>query len=56
MAPKKCRTNIICPNCQKVYSLQNSELKRRLLRSVTGRIFCSRICYFSFSKNYIEVI
>jgi len=56
MPRSKARTNINCPECKKTFSLQNSELKRRLKKSKTGRIFCSKICYRSFERNNSKVL
>lgn len=51
MPRSRARTSICCPECKEKFSLQNSELKRRLKKSKTGRIFCSKDCYHTFEKR-----
>lgn len=40
----KKRTKVTCSNCGKVFSVNNGELRNRLKRTTTGKLFCSKLC------------
>lgn len=46
----KRRTKITCFHCGKVFSVNNGELRNRLKRSSTGKLFCSKNCVVEHKK------
>lgn len=47
----KKRTKITCYECKKVFSINNGELRNRLKRSKTGKLFCSKACVTKYRKT-----
>jgi len=51
MTQERKRTTISCGNCGKVFSIQDSELKRRIRNSSNGYLFHSAKCFQEFQRN-----
>ena len=53
MMQERKRTKVTCGNplCGKAFSIQDSELKRRLKAASNGHVFCTSKCFQTYMRN-----